>query len=142
MSQKNNSLPQFQALQHQYLCVTTRLGYIYYMHLESDTSNIIWHTYVLQSNCTPQSSTASTACPWWKTDQRHQIQQHKWALEVHNATCQGFTWERHQTWRRGGGMTMLRMWGWEHAEMFEIPLKLFLVTFIVVRSIALCPGIP
>jgi len=42
----------------------------------------------------------------------------------------------------GGGMTVLRMRGWEHAEMFEIPLKLFLVTFIVVLSIALCPGIP
>jgi len=33
------------------------------------------------------------------------------------------------------------MRGWEHAEMFQIPLKLFLVTFIAVRSIALCPGI-
>lgn len=42
----------------------------------------------------------------------------------------------------GGVMTMLCMRGWEHAEMFEIHLKLFLVTFIVARTIALCPGIP
>jgi len=65
-----------------HLCVSTRLGYTYYMHLESHISNIIWHTYVLQSNCTLQRSTAYTDGPWGKTDTRHQIRRRKWAGEV------------------------------------------------------------